>query len=464
MRLSPLLLLVFASGVVRAQPASTFTTTGNMTTPRFAATATLLLDGKVLIAGGGNLGRLSSAELYDPATGLFAPTGGMTTARTWLTAILLADGRVLILGGSPEQPHSVELYDPSTGAFTAAGDIGGTASSAALLQTGKVLIAAIPFAELYDPVTSTFAPTGAYASSLVTGPGGLLPGPPIATSLADGRVLITWNSTQTELYDPGTGAFSVTGTMTAHGAWADGYSATLLPNGKVLVAGGGDDDESLYASAELYDPQTTTFTATGHMAQPRGGHTATLLADGTVLIGGYGFSVGLYDPASGTFGPAGNLTTQRFEQTATLLNSGQVLIAGGTPTTQIKDVLASAEIYTPARLVAAAVLLSLSGNGTGQGAIQHAESYQVASADNPAVGGEALVIYCTGLADGSVIPPQVAIGGRMAEVLWFGNTPGYTGLNQINVRVPDGVAPGPAVPVRINYVGRSSNEVTIGVR
>ena len=270
-----------------------------------------------------------------------------------------------------------------------------------------------------------------------------LPGPPIATSLADGRVLITWNSTQAELYDPGTGDFSATGAMTMHGAWADGYSATLLPNGKVLIAGGGDDDESLYASAELYDPQTTTFTATGQMAQPRGGHTATLLADGTVLIGGYGFSVELYDPASGTFGPAGNLTTQRFEQTATLLNSGQVLIAGGTPTTQIKDVLASAEIYTPARLVAAAVLLSLSGNGTGQGAIQHAETYQVASADNPAVGGEALAIYCTGLADGSVIPPQVAIAGRMAEVLWFGNTPGYTGLNQINVRVPDGVARGP---------------------
>ena len=127
MRLSPLLFLVFVSGVVRAQPASTFTTTGNMTTPRFAPTSTLLLDGKVLIAGGGNLGRLSSAELYDPATGLFAPTGGMTTARTWHSATLLADGRVLIFGGSPEQPHSVELYDPSTGAFTAAGDIGGTA-------------------------------------------------------------------------------------------------------------------------------------------------------------------------------------------------------------------------------------------------------------------------------------------------------------------------------------------------
>jgi len=111
----------------------------------------------------------------------------------------------------------------------------------------------------------------------------------------------------------------------------------------------------------------------------------------------------------------------------------------------------------------APVLLSVSRDGSGQGAILHAGTSQVASSANPALIGEALEIYVTGLVDGSTVPPQITIGDRVAEILFFGKALGFAGLNQVNVRVP-GITPGPAVPVRLTYLDRLSNEVTIGVR
>jgi uncharacterized protein (TIGR03437 family) len=160
------------------------------------------------------------------------------------------------------------------------------------------------------------------------------------------------------------------------------------------------------------------------------------------------------------FSATGNLIKARLYPAAPLLPDGRVLIAAGagfggfSPGTL-------AEIYHPLNPKPAPVLLSLS---QGEAAIQHAGTYQLVSADNPAVEGEALIIYCTGLADGNVIPPQVSIGGQMAEVLWFGNTPGYAGLKQINVREPNGAPPGYAVRVRMSYLGLYSNQVTISVQ
>ena len=132
------------------------------------------------------------------------------------------------------------------------------------------------------------------------------------------------------------GTFTTTGSMTTV---REAPTATLLPSGKVLIAGGTDGHFTI-GSAELYDPRTGTFTATGSMTTPRAGHTATLLANGRVLItggvqtlvdgpGSTLSSAEIYDPATETFAPTGNMSVGRGFHTATLLANGKVLIAGG---------------------------------------------------------------------------------------------------------------------------------------
>ena len=276
----------------------------------YGHTATLLQNGTVLLTGGfindfwdyGPSTSSNGAGLYDSATGVLSGTGNMTASRGGHTATLLADGKVLIAGGADTDPTgtglaSAELYDPGTGTFTQTGSmaVGRYLHTATLLQSGKVLIVGgaltstsdpVATAEVYDPATGIFTMTGAMKTAREQH---------TATLLADGRVLILGGTTSAgvgdptataEVYDPSTGSFSVTGSMAEARTY---HTATLLPSGKVLVAGGGDEN----STAEVYDPATGSFSITGGMEIGRSGHTATLLPNGSVLVAGGGIFAGL---------------------------------------------------------------------------------------------------------------------------------------------------------------------------
>jgi hypothetical protein len=472
---------------VAAQMQGTFTATGSMLTPREQHTATLLPNGKVLIVGGGTseyvltAAGLSTAELYDPSTATFSATGGMSVPRMSHTATLLPDGRVLITGGYAGIVNqalagataTAELYDPRTGTFTPTGQMSVPRFShtATLLKSGEVLIAGgneysqtaasnRATAELYDPLTGVFRPTG----NMTTTPGAQH----LATLLVDGRVLIVPTGENddhvVELYEPASGTFNRTTWTTDLGDYAVGATATLMTSGKVLVTLNPQECDYAGMAAGLYDSSSDQFVAARSPSSGFCYPKAALLSDGSALIAGGRWSLGtiaqIYDPASATFSRTGEMTTNRDLYTATLLGDGAVLMSGGT---SLQVPIASAELYHPAVVKPVARLLSLSSDGTGSGAIQHAGTYTLVSDQNPAVAGEIVILYCTGLIDGGAVSPQVSIGGRMEEVLWSGNAPGYPGLNQINVKVPNGVTAGGAIPVWMNYIDRPSNTITMAI-
>jgi len=207
-----LFLLTFSVATqVRAQSPGTFSPTGSMKQARVNFTATLLLNGKVLVAGGGNTQLATkTAELYDPVTRTFAYTGNMTASRREHAATLLPNGKVLITGGINDQDTtlaSAELYDPVSGSFGTTGSmiVPRSDHTATLLVSGKVLIAGTePETELYAPATGKFSSTGPMPNAAVFA---------AANALSDGDVFIAAgeeepNSTG-EIYDLDGGIFAV---------------------------------------------------------------------------------------------------------------------------------------------------------------------------------------------------------------------------------------------------------------
>ena len=342
----------------------TWSPTGNMASARSGQGAAVLQSGNVLVVGGFSVsGVLGTAEVYNAAFGTWSATASVNTARYAAPAVTLANGKVLFAGGCTNNCTGVtttaELYNPTTGTWSFTGSLHMPRYfyTATLLSSGKVLVVGgcnasscntvTATSELYDPNSGTWTTTGSLsvARDFQT-----------ATLLSDGRVLVaggfgtTGKIAQAEVYNPATGKWTLAGNL--NNARAQG-TATLLPSGKVLVAGGLDQNGARLASAELYSPATNSWTLTGSLINKRYDATATLLSTGKVLVaGGSGLhnraaiklaACELYDPATGTWTSTGSLNVGRTQHTASMLQNGKILAVGGLGSSY----LSSAELYTP---------------------------------------------------------------------------------------------------------------------
>jgi hypothetical protein len=324
MRSIPLLIvLLLATCAAPAAAATSWSDAGELAMARVGATATLLDDGTVLVAGGSGS---TTAERFDPATGTWSATGSLSVPREGHTATLLPDGDVLVTGGYIGGARAeAERYDPATGTWTPAASMLTPRARhiAMLIPGGKVLVAggSDGSAELYDPVANVWTPTSAMSVTRWAA---------TATLLGDGDVLVAGGSTgagiasSAERYDAATGAWTLTGDMIQRRAVA---AAARLADGSVLLAGG-DAGATILASAEIYDPVSNTWSPAAPMRQPRMG-TLTALADGRVLATGSTPTAELFDPATRRWSAVDAPAVARSVHTATLLSDGTVLVAGG---------------------------------------------------------------------------------------------------------------------------------------
>ena len=342
------------SAVVSVVPAG-FRPVSGMSQSRVFHTATRLSSGKVLIAGGnqaqvGLCGPVvppsTQAELFDPQDSSFKSVGPMVSSHSGHSATLLKDGRVLIAGGGTA---AAEIFDPATQSFSATGflTIKRTNHTATLLPDGRVLLAGgdgTKSAEIFDPAKKSFTAIGDMSTSRSHH---------TATLLNNGKILLAGGSgdSSTELFDPATGTFSAAANMSVP---RSGHQASLV-GANVLITGGTDGSVT-FATAELYDSVTNTFTAAANMLDARAFHSAVLLSSGMVLVAGGSasgstvFSAELYDPANNTFTRTGSLKYARDASAVAMLTDGRVLVTGGdslglTLNTPSPLPLATAEVY-----------------------------------------------------------------------------------------------------------------------
>jgi hypothetical protein len=334
-----------------------------MATAREQHTATILTDGRVLVAGGlqgsgGASNALVSAEVYDPGTGAWTAAASMSAARAGHTATALANGKVLVVGGENQGGAlaGAELYDPATNKWSAAGQLQTAryGQAAVLLTNGKVLVvggrasgsAPISSTEQYDPAANSWSagPNLSVARSDLT-----------ATLLDDGRVLVaggdatasTTSAPQatTDLIDP-TGRAASRGVNM--GVSRADQTATLLLDGRVLVTGGTGGSPR----AEVFAPALGTWSPVAGPSAARRFPVAVLLPSGQVLVAGGADTAALssaevYNPATNTWSATPGMSTARWEHTLTLLQNGQVLAVGGSGTfNRSAAPTASAEIYS----------------------------------------------------------------------------------------------------------------------
>lgn len=358
---------------VSAGVQTVWTNTDSLDGARGLHSATLLKNGQILVAGGRNASsQLASAELYDPATGQWSSTGSLNVARSFHSATLLLNGMVLVAGGADGSGallDSSELYDPSSGVWSIQPsgspigklNVARAAHSATLLVNGQVLVAGgraanlttIASAELYDPATGQWSSTGSLASAR-DGHGAAL--------LSSGEVMVAGGAQDdpereslatVELYNPATGFWSSTDDLSIPRAQ---LSLTLLPNQKVLAAGGEIRISGTVIDAssitELYDPASGQWSEKQPMNRARSDHQALLLPNGEVLvISGLGLSGTTitgserYNWQNDTWKIASDLNTSRRRFTATPLLTGQVLVAGGSEDVFASSPIDSAEIY-----------------------------------------------------------------------------------------------------------------------